>query len=170
MSHNAKIAQPGKTLSFLHRYHKVTRGDWRLDSLEFISVDLYAHQISSSFNWKLCNLKRLGVAGTYMKKLPEEIGNLSNLERINSYCSSIESLPASFGRLNVCLRGLSQRETSIPEIRGNDPHDLLWKLVREFPLLGHLSGGHQQLQIALACNRARSRINFDPTMTRNAIR
>jgi len=95
-----------------------------------------------------------------LKELPEEIGNLSNLEMIFAAFSSIESLPASFGRLKVCLRGLFLRGTSIPEIRENDPYDLLWKLVREFPLFGHLGGGNQQLQLALACNRARSRINF----------
>jgi hypothetical protein len=114
---------------------------------------------------KLRSLKQLYIGQTLIEALPEEIGNLSKLEILYATGSHLSSLPACFGRLAGCLMMLRLEGTSIPEIqKENDLNDFLWKLVREFPLLGHLGKqfekGRKNLKFALACNRARSRINF----------
>jgi hypothetical protein len=114
----------------------------------------------------LRSLKALWMYGTLIKTLPEEIGNLSSLEVLNAEVTPIASLPACFGRLS-CLKQLYLHGTFIPEVReANNLNDFLWKLVREFPMLGHLGPElekrRKNLKFALACNRARYRIqNFE---------
>jgi len=152
----------------------------KLEKLELSRAAIFSF-LPRSTNM-LTNLRTLCLR--YARKLthlPEEIGDLVNLTVLDlGYCSSISSLPLSIGNLiNLVvidlrrtkvtslpdsmakltkLKYLCIDDSSLPQRRENK---FLLMLAHRHPSLGSLGDytelGREEVQYALACNRARSR-------------
>ena len=70
---------------------------------------------------KLNNLKRLDLRGNQLRTLPDSIGKLSNLENLNLYENQLRTLPDSIGKLNSLdfLELGSNKLRTLPDSLGN---------------------------------------------------
>jgi hypothetical protein len=133
---------------------------------------------------QLQNLKILKIAHLYLKKLPNEIGDLVNLIELDFRRSAVKTLPRSnvnlgklrklafdsafLGELPLSLKRLTNlRELDVGPFMGVGTIDTqLLDLVHCLPLLGVINEGEfmhimsEELVYTLACNRFRSRTPF----------